>query len=210
MKSESADERASGYEKLIEAVKASPNNLDVRENARGIVGGCHALEPDEAAAVRLRKALLSLLPTTDAPLPSQPEQYDLCFWAAETAVEALRRAGGARSPPSSGRCPGRRALRPLRSRRRIARAPPRGPRPHDARRLPAARRRSAEATGGCRHAASALVEPLGQRSSPTKSSPRLKPTCSRPRCQPPARTGTPMKRRLPAASRRPIRSTSCG
>ena len=93
MKSASADERASGYEKLIDAVKASPQKLDLLENANGILGGCHALEPDDMAAGRLRQALLSLLPAPDAPLPAQPEQYDLCYWAAETAVEALRRAG---------------------------------------------------------------------------------------------------------------------
>jgi hypothetical protein len=93
MKSESADERASGYEKLVELVKASPQQADLLHSARGILTGCYALEPDESAASRLQRALLALLPATDVPLPAQPEQYDLCYWAAETAVEALRRAG---------------------------------------------------------------------------------------------------------------------
>ena len=95
MKSASADERAKGYEALIEAVKSSGSKAELLQSARGIASGCHALEPDDAAAARLRTALLSLLPATDAPLPTQAEQYDLSYFAAETAVEAMRRAGAA-------------------------------------------------------------------------------------------------------------------
>lgn len=93
MKSASADERASGYEKLIDEVKVGYDNDELLQTAAGIVQGCYALEPDEAAAVRLQKALLSLLPATDVPLPTQPEQYDVCYWAGNTAVEAMRRSG---------------------------------------------------------------------------------------------------------------------
>ena len=93
MKSASADQRAQGYEALVEAVKAGADNAELLQTARGIVSGCLALEPDEAAAARLRAAVISLLPATDAPLPTKAAQYDLGYWAAETAVEAMRRAG---------------------------------------------------------------------------------------------------------------------
>jgi hypothetical protein len=93
MKSASADERAKGYETLIEAVKSGADNPELLQTAREIASGCLALEPDDAAAERLRTALLSLLPASDAPLPAQAAQYDLSYWAAETAVEAMRRAG---------------------------------------------------------------------------------------------------------------------
>jgi hypothetical protein len=93
MKSASADERAKGYEKLVEAVKSDADKPELLQSASGIASGCLALEPDEAAAARLRTALFSLLPASDAPLPVQAADYDLSHWAAETAVEAMRRAG---------------------------------------------------------------------------------------------------------------------
>jgi hypothetical protein len=92
MKSADPDERARGYERLIELVKAAPNKLDLLETGGNVASGCLALEPDEAAVGRLRSALFVLLPASDAPLPAQPEQYEACYWAAETAVNAIHRA----------------------------------------------------------------------------------------------------------------------
>ncbi|HEX5106576.1 MAG TPA: hypothetical protein VFV87_22305, partial [Pirellulaceae bacterium] len=95
MKSEIPDERASGYERMIELVKSASGNEELLDVAARIFTGCHALEPDESAAGRLRATLLALLPAADAPLPTQPEQYDLAYWAAETAAGALHREGAA-------------------------------------------------------------------------------------------------------------------
>jgi hypothetical protein len=90
MAAPAADERAAGYEKLINQVRAAvPAKLELLTAVERIFSGAHALEPDEAAAARLRGSLLALLPTPDAPLPTRSEQYDVVFWAAETAASAM-------------------------------------------------------------------------------------------------------------------------
>lgn len=93
MKSDAADERASGYERMIGLVRSGPLKAGMLEAIGRIASGSLALEPDEAAAAKLQTALLALLPTTDAPLPTKPEQYDIGYWASDTAVAALHRAG---------------------------------------------------------------------------------------------------------------------
>ena len=205
MKSESADERASGYEKLALAVKASPNKADLLETARGILVGCHALEPDESAAARLRTALLSLLPATDAPLPSQPEQYDSCFWAAETAVEALRRAcasGDRRQALSAALAAALSApfdpAGELPELRRLARAAPRS-RPISSLRPPP---RSNPPRSPC---CMSIWRIARGRFCPTRSRSRPRRTCWPPRSLPRARIGTRTRKRSPVASPRPIR-----
>src|SRR5439155_26723738 len=56
--------------------------------------GCHALEPDEGAAAGLRAALISFLPSSEAPLPASAASWSLSFWAADAAATALDRRGG--------------------------------------------------------------------------------------------------------------------
>jgi hypothetical protein len=81
-----ANERAAGYERLIEQVKDAPKNRELLSTAATIVAACHALEPDENAASRLRAALLSLLPAADQAVPSDAAHFNLCFWACDTAL----------------------------------------------------------------------------------------------------------------------------
>lgn len=93
MASNSPDERAAGYEKLINQVRAaSPPKLDFLSAVERIVVAAHALEPNEAAAARLRSSLLALLPTPDSPLPARADQYEIAYWAAETAAASLHHA----------------------------------------------------------------------------------------------------------------------
>jgi len=54
-----------------------------------IVAGCHALEPSDACARRLRDALLGLVPPAEGELPDDVSAYDLAFWTVGTAVAAL-------------------------------------------------------------------------------------------------------------------------
>lgn len=56
---------------------------------RDVVVGCHALEPSDACAGRLRKALLDLVPKAESGLPDDLSVYDVAFWTVETAVAAL-------------------------------------------------------------------------------------------------------------------------
>src|SRR5205823_5835 len=93
MASSVATERASGYERLFDQVRAAPEKSERLAAASRIFAGCHALEPDEGAAARLRAALILFLPTSEAPLPASAAAWSLSFWAADTAATALDRRG---------------------------------------------------------------------------------------------------------------------
>jgi hypothetical protein len=93
MRSNSAAQRTAGYERLIDQVRAAPENAELLAAAARLVAGCHALEPDENAASRLRAALLGLLPSVDASLPASAVHWSIPFWAAETSSAALDRRG---------------------------------------------------------------------------------------------------------------------
>jgi hypothetical protein len=93
MASHVANERAAGYERLIEQARASPSDAELLAKVGSLLAGCHALESDEAAAARLRSALLRLLPAPDAPLPAGRADQDLQFWAAQTSAALLDRRG---------------------------------------------------------------------------------------------------------------------
>ncbi|HUT94301.1 MAG TPA: hypothetical protein VMY37_32880 [Thermoguttaceae bacterium] len=56
---------------------------------RDVVVGCHALEPSDACAQRLRTALVDLVPGVEGGLPYDAFVYDVAFWTIETAVAAL-------------------------------------------------------------------------------------------------------------------------
>src|SRR5205807_6382979 len=72
---------------------ASPANRELLSTASAMFAGCHALDPDDSAAGRLRSALTSLLPAPDRPLPGNTAQFNLCFWACDTALAALAQRG---------------------------------------------------------------------------------------------------------------------
>ena len=56
---------------------------------RDVVVGCHALEPSDACAQRLRTALVNLVPGVEGGLPHDASVYDVAFWTIGTAVAAL-------------------------------------------------------------------------------------------------------------------------
>ena len=72
MASSSPVDRATGYERMLDQLRASPEKGELLAAISKIFAGCYGLEPDEAAAGRLRSALLSLLPASEAPLPASP------------------------------------------------------------------------------------------------------------------------------------------
>lgn len=91
--SANADERATGYERLLEQVRAAPARNEVLTAAASLIAGCHALEPSESALARLRTSLITLLPSSDRPIAEDTAQFNLIFWACDTVASALARRG---------------------------------------------------------------------------------------------------------------------
>src|SRR5262245_42108875 len=101
MASADANQRAAGYEQLLEQVRSGHDRQDILPAALRIIAGCLVLEPDETAAGRLQSAVFSLLPSTGAPLPRADSPWTAAFWAADTAAASLARRGATQSRRSS-------------------------------------------------------------------------------------------------------------
>ncbi len=91
--------RAEAYQELIKQVFTKDPTAKVLHDdgqarlLREVIVGCHALDPSDEAAARLRDSLLGVVPAkTDGP-PENVTDYGPIYWAMETAVAALGRKG---------------------------------------------------------------------------------------------------------------------
>jgi hypothetical protein len=95
----SPGKRWSAYQKLIQHLLDGTANELERHVLLQVVGRCCALEPDEANANQIARALLAVVPAPGASLAEDPQAYSKMFWATRTAVAALLSAppGGSRA-----------------------------------------------------------------------------------------------------------------
>jgi hypothetical protein len=92
LRSEEGATRQKAYVQLVELVaKIDPEN-PAREQIIALLAGCHALDPDEECAARLREGLLNLVPGSDAKL-GRPSAYQRAYFGVETALTLLARQG---------------------------------------------------------------------------------------------------------------------
>ena len=92
LRAEGAASRQKAYERLVELlVQIDPEN-PAREQVVALLAGCHALDPDEECAARLRETLLKLVPGSDAKL-ARPTTYQRAYFGVETALALLSRQG---------------------------------------------------------------------------------------------------------------------
>ncbi len=96
--SSDADVRGKAYEELI---RLAPDPLPERLGAADtqqirrltdvepVLIGCYALDPSDEAAVRLRDALLKLVPPPHSELPENAIVFRRAFWAIDTAFKAI-------------------------------------------------------------------------------------------------------------------------
>lgn len=91
--SSKADERAIGYEQLLDHLRTAPDRDDLHAAATRIFVDCYLHDPDDATANRLRSALVHLLPAIDAQLPPN---WNSAFWSADACAEALSTRTGSR------------------------------------------------------------------------------------------------------------------
>ena len=90
---DSADERAKAYRRLTE-LAASPQPAGLLTSVATILSGAIALETSDSAAEATVVALSERIPTATSPLPKDPAQYDVAYWAAETLEASLREREG--------------------------------------------------------------------------------------------------------------------
>ena len=92
LRSDEGATRQKTYLRLVELlVKIDPEN-PAREQIVALLAGCHALDPDEECAARLREAILDLIPGSDATL-TRPSAYQRAYFGVETALTLLARQG---------------------------------------------------------------------------------------------------------------------
>jgi hypothetical protein len=84
--------RQKAYERLVAALVKVEADNPAREQLVTLLAGCHALDPDEASAARLREALLKHVPGSDEKL-SRPSTYQRAYFSVETALALLSRQG---------------------------------------------------------------------------------------------------------------------
>lgn len=91
---DSADERAKAYRQLAE-LAASPQPAGLLTSVATILTEVIALEASDSAAEAAVVALSERVPAATSPLPKDPAQYDVAYWAAETLAASLREREGA-------------------------------------------------------------------------------------------------------------------
>lgn len=82
--------RAIGYEKLVDWARNHITNADDRKTLATMLNAIHALEPDDAAAARLRDRLVGLALIARRELPKGESDYQSAFWAIDVAVNGLK------------------------------------------------------------------------------------------------------------------------
>lgn len=85
--------RAEIYGQLLDAKEIETAELSRQSTLALVLAGCYALDPDEAAAARLRETLIKLIPERDGKAPLAFSDYKRGSWAATTLVALLSRNG---------------------------------------------------------------------------------------------------------------------
>ncbi len=91
VRSPSPTSRGNGYERLIEGLPRIVDSRTATSVLQEIVAGCHALDPSDAAATRLRERLILAIPKPSTPLPNDARPFRQAYAAAEMAIAAVAR-----------------------------------------------------------------------------------------------------------------------
>lgn len=84
------DRRGQGYELLLDRAGSSPFDIRNWKLYEPVLIGCYALEPDEAAADKLRRLWLALPQRTIDAVPATVEEYQSAIRPINSAVRAIK------------------------------------------------------------------------------------------------------------------------
>jgi hypothetical protein len=88
--SDDASRRGQGYELLVEQAGSEPFEVTRWKPFEGVLAGCYALEPNDSAATRLRRAWLAVAQEVIDTPPKSADDYQAAIRPVGTAVKTLK------------------------------------------------------------------------------------------------------------------------